>query len=255
MLVANGVEVITVVDTPDPPTQDSIIPNNWLSTHANGTICLFPMYAKNRRLERKPNVLETIQRMFHVERTVDLTWFEAHKKFLEGTWSMALDRGNGLICASRSARTHEDVLKEFASQLGFSETVLFESHDESGNLIYHTNVMMSVGHGYFIICLDAISDPAQREQVKTAIAASGKEVVSISKAQVNNFVGNMLQVQNVNGDKFLVMSSRAYKSLTDEQLRTLEKYNSLLHSDLTTIEDNGGGGARCLMAEIYLNKK
>jgi len=253
-LISIGVDVLIVDDTQEPPTPDSIFPNNWISFHEDGTICLFPMYAKNRRLERKSTVLEAIHASFQIQRTVDLTSSELDDMFLEGTGSMILDRPNGIVYGSHSARTNENVLQNFATVMGFPKIIMFESHN-SGKLIYHTNVMMCLGDKFVVICLDCISDPIEREYVKNTIQESGKEVVVITIDQMNNFAGNMLQVENILGQKYLVMSSRAYNSLTPEQIHKLEMFNQLVHSDLTTIEDIGGGSARCMMAEIYLHPK
>lgn len=255
ILRANGVEVLVIEDTINPPTPDSIFPNNAFSFHLDGTLCLFPLNAKNRRLERKPTVLERIKGNFRVEKTVDLTSYEREGLFLEGTGAMVLDRVNRIIYASRSARTNDIVLKDFASHLGFSKSIIFESYDESGRMIYHTNVMMSVCDEFVLICLDAILDERLRKMVRTSIVETGKEVIEISLSQVNNFVGNMLQVRNTSGEKLLVMSCRAFHSLSDNQRQRLKNFNRILHSDLTTIEDIGGGSARCMMAEIFLKKK
>ena len=247
----NGVDVLVVNDTPAPHTPDSIFPNNWISFHEDGTVILYPMFAENRRQERKPAVLEQVKQQFKVEHLVDLTHYENEKHFLEGTGSMVLDRDNKIAYACISQRTDENILAEFCEKMGY-ESVLFEAVDANGKPIYHTNVLMCVGDKYVVICLDCIPNEYERAIVKDAIVQSGKELITISMDQLSNFAGNMLQVKNSNGEPLLVMSSRAWKSLTPVQQQKLLGYNTIIHAPLTTIEINGGGSARCMMAEIFL---
>lgn len=249
-----GVDVTVVSDTEDPHTPDSIFPNNWVSFHTDGTIVLYPMYAENRRLERKPHVLEAIQAKFKTGATIDLSGFESKQLFLEGTGSMVLDRENKMAYACLSPRTDREVLQAFCDQLGY-QPVAFTSVDANGQEIYHTNVMMCVGDRYVVICIDSITNPAERKMVEQTIAQTGKEIIDITYDQMNHFAGNMLQVQNSKGEKILVMSSQAYHSLSAAQVAALEKYNPILHSSLNTIESNGGGSARCMMAEVHLPLK
>ncbi|GAO43701.1 hypothetical protein FPE01S_02_08070 [Flavihumibacter petaseus NBRC 106054] len=254
LLRSKGVDVTVIEDTPSPYTPDSIFPNNWISFHGDGAIVLYPMYAPNRRAERKPHILETLSRKFLISNTIDLTGEENDNRFLEGTGSMVLDRDNKIAYACLSPRTNKTVLERFGSLMGY-RTVAFTATDQQGMQIYHTNVMMCVADEYVVICLDAITDPEEHVLVQETIRQSGKAIVPITMDQMNAFAGNMLQVSNASGTKFLVMSSQAYKALTPEQVRMLEKFNGILHAPLDTIETNGGGSARCMMAEIYLEPR
>lgn len=251
VLRKNGVDVTVVKDTPEPYTPDSIFPNNWVSFHSDGTVMLYPMYAMNRRLERKQHVLDTIKNKFNITRQVDLSGYESENIFLEGTGSMVLDRDNKIAYACLSPRTEKKVLDDFCNKAGY-KPIAFTSVDENGKEIYHTNVMMCVADKYVVICLDSIRDKKEKQFVTDTINKSGKSIIDISYHQMNHFAGNMLQVENNEGEKLLVMSSQAYQSLTKEQVSELEKYNKIVHSSLTTIETNGGGSARCMMAEIHL---
>jgi hypothetical protein len=254
LLRKNGVDVIVVDDTPEPHTPDSIFPNNWVSFHHDGTLLLYPMYAENRRDERKPHVLEKISAQFQIERKIDLSKYEKDGLFLEGTGSMVLDRDNRIAYACLSPRTNEKVLNDFCKQMNYTP-VLFDAVDETGKPIYHTNVMMCVADQYVVICIDSIRIKEQRAATEKAILESGKQLIPISYAQMNHFAGNMLQVENKEGEKLLVMSSQAFESLTSEQVQLLTGFNRIIHSPLTTIETNGGGSARCMMAEVHLPGK
>jgi hypothetical protein len=254
VLQQNGVDVTVVNDTPEPYTPDSIFPNNWISFHNDGTIILYPMFAANRRQERKPQVLQQIGDLFDISRTVDLTGYEPQDKFLEGTGSMVLDRDKRIAYACISPRTDKSILEDFARQMKY-EPVAFTAVDNNGRAIYHTNVMMCVADRYVVICLDSIADKKEREMVTDVIKRSGKEIITITLQQMNHFAGNMLQVENNKGEKLLVMSSQAYKALNEEQVNKLESFNNILHSSLDTIETNGGGSARCMMAEVFLPVK
>jgi len=249
-----GVQVTVVEDTPEPHTPDSVFPNNWISFHDDGTIFLYPMFAVNRRLERKPHVLSVIAEKFRVANTIDLSAYEQQQVFLEGTGSMVLDRENKISYACLSPRTDIQVLHDWCNKAGF-RPVAFTSVDSKGDPIYHTNVMMCIADQFAVICLDSIPDETEKRTVIETLKDTKKEIIEISFDQMNRFAGNMLQVQNTNGDRFLVMSSQAYNSLTAEQIKRIEHYNQILHSDITTIETNGGGSARCMMAEVFLAEK
>jgi hypothetical protein len=249
-----GVQVTVVEDTPEPHTPDSVFPNNWISFHDDGTIFLYPMFAVNRRLERKPHVLSVIAEKFRVANTIDLSAYEQQQVFLEGTGSMVLDRENKISYACLSPRTDIQVLHDWCNKAGF-RPVAFTSVDSKGDPIYHTNVMMCIADQFAVICLDSIPDETEKHTVIETLKDTKKEIIEISFDQMNRFAGNMLQVQNTNGDRFLVMSSQAYNSLTAEQIKRIEHYNPILHSDITTIETNGGGSARCMMAEVFLAEK
>ncbi len=251
LLRKNDIDVTLVQDTPLPHTPDSLFPNNWVSFHEDGTVLLYPMYAPNRRSERKENVLEEIHKRFSVKNQIDLSFYEKDNLFLEGTGSMVLDRENRIAFACLSARTDKKVLEEFCKKMNY-EAVVFSAVDKNGQPIYHTNVMMCVADKYVVICTDSIPGMEEKKKVIIAIEKNRKEVIDINYDQLNHFAGNMLQVENSKGEKLLVMSTQAYQSLTNEQIEKLSIYNRIIHSSLNTIETNGGGSARCMMAEIYL---
>ena len=254
ILHQNKIDVTVIQDTPEPYTPDSIFPNNWISFHKDNEICLYPMFALNRRKERKPHIIEKLKEKFIIEKATDLSFYEGQNMFLEGTGSMVLDRENNIAYACVSPRTTPEVFADFCKKMNFKE-VLFFALDSNNHEIYHANVMMCVGDKYVVICLDSIKNPTEREFVEKTIKDSGKEIIEISIEQMNRFAGNMLQVSNLDGERFLVMSSAAYNSLTPEQVSTIETYNKIIHSPLDTIEANGGGSARCMMAEIFLELK
>ncbi|RVU00756.1 amidinotransferase [Mucilaginibacter limnophilus] len=251
ILRQNGVRVTVVDDTPSPHTPDSIFPNNWVSFHDNGDIFLYPMQAENRRMERREDIIRKLEEQFKVGHIIDLSRFEIQNKFLEGTGSMVLDRENKIAYACLSPRTDEEVLRVFCDHTGYNP-VLFHAVDENGKAIYHTNVLMAVGSKYAVICLDAIANDEELEQVLDSFSSIGKEVVSITFEQMNHFAGNMLEVQNNNGKSLLVMSKSAWESLTDEQKEVLSSYSKPVYADINTIETIGGGSARCMMAEVHL---
>ena len=256
-LRSKGINVITVKDTLEPHTPDSIFPNNWISMHSDGTVVLYPMCAVNRRWERRNDILEILKRNFSVKEIIDFSAPENDGKFLEGTGSMIFDHDNKLAYGSVSLRLDEQLFREFCEKFGF-EPVVFHSYQTANNErlpIYHTNVMMCVADQFVVICLDCIDDETERVNVVNAIVNSGKEIIEISESQMQRFAGNMLQLQNPEGKKFLVMSLSAYQSLTPEQISNIEKYSEIIYSDLETIETNGGGSARCMLAEVFLEKK
>ncbi len=257
-LQENGVEVVVINDTETPSTPDSIFPNNWISFHENGDVGLYPMFAENRRLERREDVLETLEsKGFVIENIVDYTEAEEEAVFLEGTGSMVLDRENQKAYCALSPRADEELFIEFCEDFEFTP-VVFTSNQTVNNqreAIYHTNVMMCVAEQFAIICLASIDDKKERKNVISHLKENGKEIIDITEQQVNAFAGNMLQVKGANEQRFLVMSSSAYHSLRKEQLQKIEKHNSIIHSSLETIETCGGGSARCMMAEVFLPKE
>lgn len=254
LLRESGVEVLVVDDTPEPYTPDSIFPNNWVSFHTDGTVVLYPMFAPNRRLERKQEVLDEIGKRFVIRRRLDLSGWEAKTRYLEGTGSMVLDRGQRIAYACLSPRTDTEVLEDFCGRMEF-QPVTFSAVDGGGMPVYHTNVMMCVADTYVVICPDAIPNAQERAMVLDRIRDSGKTVVPITLPQMGHFAGNMLQVKGTSGEKLLVMSSQAFASLTGDQIAVLGSYNRILHADLSTIETNGGGSAWCMMAEVRLPLK
>ena len=251
LLTSHGINVHVVDDTETPRTPDSIFPNNWVSFHSDGKLVLYPMFAKNRRAERKPGVLNHIREAFVVSEVLDLTPAEDRSQFLEGTGSMVLDRENRLAFACLSPRTDLAVLKEFCQRMNY-RPVVFHAVDNNDQPIYHSNVMMCVGEQFVVICLEAIKDPTEQAEVVQTIANTGRKLISISLNQMNHFAGNMLQVRNGEGQRFLVMSTQARESLTPLQVQELSAFGPLLHSPLYSIEKNGGGSARCMLAEVFL---
>jgi hypothetical protein len=212
------------------------------------------MYAANRRLERKPGVLDAVGRKFRVDATFDFSAYEEQGLFLEGTGSMVLDRDKHIAYACLSPRTNKEVLLDFCRRMDYTPEA-FIARDGAGRDIYHTNVMMCVGDRFVVVCLDSLPLPAERQHLEATIHASGKALIPITLDQMNHFAGNMLQVEDRRGEKLLVMSSQAYASLTPDQIKQLEGFNRILHSPLTTIETNGGGSARCMLAEIHLDPR
>ncbi|WP_322974212.1 citrulline utilization hydrolase CtlX [Pedobacter sp. PF22-3] len=254
LLRQNDVDVTVVDDTLQPETPDSIFPNNWVSFHEDGSVYLYPMFSENRRLERRKEILEGLKIRFELNHVSDLSFYEMQYAFLEGTGSMVLDRTNKIAYACLSVRTDEEVLNNFCMLSGY-EPVVFQAVDSDNFPIYHTNVMMCIGDRFAVVCLDSIRDAEERLQVSISLKGSGKEIIEISLEQMNKFAGNMLQVSNTAGESLLVMSEQAYLSLNPEQIETLKRYSRIIYAPLYTIEKNGGGSARCMLAEIHLPGK
>ncbi len=253
-----GVNVLTIKDTPNPHTPDSIFPNNWISFHENGDCVLYPMFAENRRQERREeDIFELLEsKGFLIKDIIDYTEAEEDNIFLEGTGSIILDRENKLAYAAISPRTDEDLFIEFCEDLEYTP-VYFTAYQTVNNErlpIYHTNVMMCVADRYAVICLDSLDDVQEKKHVCDVLLDSGKEIISITEEQMHQFAGNMLQVGGL-GQAYLVMSQSAYNSLTTEQIEAIEKYNPIISVDIETIENLGGGSARCMMAEVFLPKE
>jgi len=209
------------------------------------------MFAPSRRAERKEHVLEKVYKRFRISNKIDLSHYEKSDLFLEGTGSMVLDRENKLAFACLSPRTNKKVLNDFCNKMNY-ESITFTAIDSNGAPIYHTNVMMCVADQYVVICLDSIDNADERSRATEAIQKTGKEIININYQQLNAFAGNMLQIENSDGEKLLVMSTQAYQSLSEKQVQKLNSYNRIIHAPLTVIETNGGGSARCMMAEIHL---
>jgi hypothetical protein len=257
-----GVDVTVVDDTLEPSTPDSVFPNNWISFHENGDVALYPMFAENRRLERREEILDLLEdKGFEIQNIVDYTSAEEDGFFLEGTGSILLDRENGKAYCALSPRADEELFIEFCEDFEFTP-VIFEAfqtvnlpNGKAGNerkLIYHTNVMMCLGDTFAVICADCIDDKKERKMVLDSLKGDEKEVILITEDQVNNFAGNMLEVVGADERRYLVMSASAHKSLTKKQIAQLEEHVTILSSSLDTIEACGGGSARCMMAEIFL---
>jgi hypothetical protein len=253
----NGIEVIIIEDTPDPETPDSIFPNNWISFHHDGTIALYPMFAENRRLERREDIRDILHdNGFEVEKIKDFTEFEYQGKNLEGTGSMLLDRDNHIVYAALSARTDKDVLDVFSEEFSYTPVTFRANQTVDGTRlpIYHTNVMMCLTDKLAVVCLNCIDDANEKSALISSLEKTGKHIIEISEDQVNQFAGNMLAVRNKDNEEFLVMSAAAHQSLKTEQINRIEKDYKIISSSLDTIEALGGGSARCMMAEVFLPK-
>ena len=253
-LRAHQIKVNVVQDTKDPSTPDSIFPNNWVSTHEGGTLCLYPMFAQNRRAERKSTVIDFLQSNYQIQNILDLTDLEKEGKFLEGTGSMVLDHQNKLAYGCLSERLDKNAFNEWCEKMQF-KAIAFKAVDDKAQPIYHTNVMMCMGNQFVVICLESIPNEQEKQLVLESFKKSNKEVITISQDQLNHFAGNMLQVFDINEKPHLIMSEQAHTSLDPAQLKSLEKYNPILPISIPTIEALGGGSTRCMMAEIYLINK
>ena len=257
-LRGHGVEVIVVDDNYETDTPDSIFPNNWVSFHEDGTVVLYPMFAENRRRERREDILDTLESAgFMIKTVMDYTTAEADGLFLEGTGSIVLDRQNRLAYCSLSDRADEGLFIEFCEDFEYTPVIFtaYQSVDGKRKPIYHTNVLMCVSEQQAVICLDAIDDRSERNNVLRQLRQSGKQVLPISEEQLHHFAGNMLQLRGKGGKYLMAMSSAAYNSLDSGQVKAIEKYNTIVHSSLETIETCGGGSARCMMAEIFLPRE
>jgi hypothetical protein len=250
-----GVEVLIAPDTSQPAKPDAIFPNNWVSFHYDGTVALYPMLAPNRRAERREDILEQVVRggRFHVSRTVDLTHREAEGKFLEGTGSLVLDRAHRVAYASLSPRTDLDVLGEFAQLLDY-ELVTFEAQDAAARPVYHTNVVMAIGTGFAVVCGEAIAQPPHRDAVFNKLRAAGHDIVDITQRQMQEFAGNLLELSPASG-RVIALSTTACRSFGSAQRRILEAHADLIPVSIPTIERIGGGGVRCMLAELHLPKR
>ncbi len=256
-LRAVGVNVVVVDDTVDPDTPDSIFPNNWVSFHETGDVVLYPMFAENRRAERREDIFDVLEEKgFDFEEIMDYTSAEEDNIFLEGTGSLVLDRENQKAYCALSPRADEELMIEFCEDFEFSPVIFeaFQTVNGERKHIYHTNVMMCVGTTFAVICADCIDDKKERKAVLASLRQDGKELILLTEAQLNHFAGNMLQVQGKD-KSYLVMSQAAKSVLTAEQVKMIEKHVEILSVNLDTIEACGGGSARCMMAEVFLPKK
>lgn len=251
LLRNNGVDVWVIQDTKKPHTPDSIFPNNWFSTHVTGELILYPMYAQNRQQERKLHILATVGDLDGVSKIINLSGYEKEKCFLEGTGSMVLDRVNKIAYCCTSERTNQKVLDDFCTELDYKGLV-FTATDAFDKPIYHTNVMMCVATKYAVICLECIKDSTERDMVVESLKQTNHKIIDISLEQVEHFAGNMLEVEDENGNSILVMSAEAKRSLNPQQIAEIEAYSKIVAPELETIEKNGGGSARCMLAENFL---
>jgi len=253
-LTAAGINVIVFPDTEMPLKTDAIFPNNWISFHEGGLIVTYPMYSPNRRLERRQDIIEQLAETYAYQNHVRLERWEQEAQYLESTGSLIFDRVHKIAYACLSERTHPELLEEYCQFMDFQK-VVFTSVDKTGLPIYHTNVMMAMGTSFVVICMESIENEEERATLKQLFKQTQKEIIPITFEQLYAFAGNMLQVKNKKGDTFLVMSSQAYHSLSAAQIQQVETHTQILHSDLTTIETYGGGSARCMMAEVFLEVK
>lgn len=250
-----GVNVIVVDDKVETDTPDSIFPNNWVSFHDNGTVVVYPMFAVNRRRERREDLFDILEEKgFRIDNVIDYTSAEKDGLFLEGTGSILMDRVNQKAYCALSERAHEDLFIEFCEDFDCFPVIFTAKQTVDGQRlpIYHTNVMMAMAETFVVICLDSIDDKKERKNVVDHIKKDGREIIEITEEQMHHFAGNMLQVIGANDQRFMVMSTQAYKSLRDDQVKAIEKHCGIIHSPLDTIETCGGGSARCMMAEVFL---
>lgn len=253
-LRANGINVIVITDTLEPHTPDSIFPNNWVSFHGEGQVVLYPMFAKNRRSERRNDILDYLINLgCNIENIDDFTYWENNDLFLEGTGSMVLDRVNRIAYAALSDRTDKSVFLQFCKVFEFEPISFSAFHSVNNNRlpIFHTNILLTVADKYAVICSESIDSEQERNIVLDKLKESGKEIIQITEKQLNDFAGNMIQLKNEKDDLFLVMSQSAYDSLTKDQIEKLKEYNKLIVCDIPTIEKIGGGSVKCMMAEIF----
>ncbi|MHA3787268.1 citrulline utilization hydrolase CtlX [Flavobacterium hauense] len=257
-LKAVGVNVVVVDDTTDTDTPDSIFPNNWVSFHENGDVALYPMFAENRRSERREDIFDMLEdEGFVVENIVDYTSAEEDNIFLEGTGSIVLDRANHKAYCALSPRADEELLIEYCEDFEYTPIIFeaFQTVNGERKLIYHTNVMMCIGETFAVICADCIDDKKERKMVLDNLKQDGKEIILLTEEQLNNFAGNMLQVRGADDKNYLVMSDSAKQVLTKDQITKIGKHTQILSANLDTIEACGGGSARCMMAEVFLLKQ
>jgi len=252
-----GITVIVVEDTLNPSTPDSIFPNNWISFHQSGHVGIYPMFAENRRLERRDEVLDTLeQNGLLIKNVIDYSSAESENLFLEGTGSLVLDRVNRKAYCALSPRANEELLDEFCEDFEYTP-VSFKAYQTVNNqreVIYHTNVMMCIAPKFAVVCLDCIDDKKERKNFINHLKQDGKEIIAISETQVNNFAGNMLSLYGANQKEYIIMSESAFKCLNAQQKINIEKYAAILYSNVDTIEACGGGSVRCMMAEVFLPK-
>lgn len=257
LLKLEGVKVTIFEDTEEPATPDSIFPNNWVSFHEDGKVRLYPMFAPNRREERRNDIISRLKKQFHIKKVVNLVKWESKRAYLEGTGSVLLDRQNEIVYAALSDRTMEEPLNDFCNGIGY-ELVPFHANQtvsEARLPIYHTNVMMCLGEKFAVVCMDSIDDDLEKERLEDSLVDTGKEIIEISEEQAEQFAGNMIQVIGRNERRLIVMSSAAYFSLDRTQISSLSAHGNLIYSDIKVIEMLGGGSVRCMLAEIFLEQK
>ena len=252
-LRSHAINVLVIEDTKEPPKPDAIFPNNWLSTSPNGLVSVFPMFAPNRRIEKREAILDQLGKEFNIHDMQDWSEYEVEGRFLEGTGSMIIDYDNKMIYACVSQRTSLSVLEKYAVANGF-QAIVFLATDKNGMPVYHTNVVMTLGEGFCVLCEEAIEEEWELIAVRQLLESTNHTIIAITREQMHQFAGNMLQVKNKDGEKYLIMSQTAYTSLRKEQKQMLEAYSTLLPIAVPTIEEVEGGSVRCMMAEVFLER-
>ena len=253
-LRSHDINIVVIEDTKEPAKPDAIFPNNWLSTSPDGVVTVFPMYAPNRRIEKRDEILEQLAAAFVIRDLQDWSEYEAEGRFLEGTGSMIIDYENKMIYACVSERTSLSVLEKYAATNNF-QAIVFLATDKNGMPVYHTNVAMALGEDFCVLCEEAIEEEWELIAVRQLLESTNHSIIAITRDQMHCFAGNMLQVKNNKGEKFLIMSQTAFNSLRKEQKQMLEAYSTLLPIAVPTIEEVEGGSVRCMMAEVFLEKK
>ncbi len=253
-LRSHQIDVLVIEDTPAPPKPDAIFPNNWFCTLPDGTVATFPMFAANRRIEVRSDLIQTLRDNFIISNVEDWTVYDAENLYLEGTGSMIIDHQNKIIYACLSPRTDKTLLAQFCEAHNYTPFTFF-SKDDNDTDVYHTNVIMHLGEGYAVICLSSIKDESERDAVIASLQNTGHDIIDITMQQVHKYAGNMLQVANQKGELFTVLSQSAFACLSNEQKEQLQRLTTLLPVKIPTIETVGGGSVRCMMAEIFLAKK
>lgn len=249
-----GVRVLVAEDDPQPPKPSAVFPNNWISTSPNGVVSVFPMFAANRRPEKRDEIIQLLVKKFVVHDVQDWSEYEAEGRYLEGTGSMVIDHDNQLIYAAVSDRTSLPVLEKFASNAGY-QAIVFLATDSNGTPVYHTNVVMALGDRFCILCEEAIEEEWELIAVRQLLESTGHRIIPISRTQMEAFAGNMLLLRNTAGDRLLVMSKTAQEALSKEQLQALEGYATCIPVAVPTIEKTEGGSVRCMMAEVFLQAR
>lgn len=249
-----GVSVTVIEDTPEPVKPDAIFPNNWISFHRDGRIMLYPMFAPNRRIERRKDIIEQLREQFQVKEVMDFSQNETDNLFLEGTGSIVFDHANKIGYACLSPRTNKPMFEIVCQNLGY-KAISFHSHDQNGKEIYHTNVMMCVAEKFVVICMESITDPAEKDMLLDQFRSTGHEIIDIDFEQMNNYAGNMLGVKTKSGASLLVMSQSAFNSLNKDQVDRIKNYTEPLPFSIDTIETVGGGSVRCMIAENFLEPR
>ncbi len=255
-LKTERINVHILQDTAIPSTPDAVFPNNWISFHQDKQYVLYPMFAENRRKERNPDILHSLKEQgLNYAMKLDLSPREIENKFLEGTGSLVLDRINKIAYVAISPRSNAKIVDEFCDKLQY-KAVKFHAYQSVHNQrkeIYHTNVMMSIAKDLAIVCLDCIDDKNEKDHLRQAIENTGKKIIGISEKQVAQFAGNMLELRSSKplDRNLMIMSSQAFHSLDQSQVKAIETFLKIVHSPLDVIEQLGGGSARCMIAELF----